>query len=170
VPSVSHSATWARTPTGYAYIEMSTASGALRVITKMNGRCILDRKVSIQLARPNVAGLSPGELSDTIDQLIDESKGEDKRKMLVTSEDSTIHTEQTHFPNPSEPQIISLMPQLKHAMANPGTPIPPMPFLISKAQTRVNPTFFSSISLGWILNSLKITSTQAHSSHESEPS
>ena len=118
---------------------MSTASEALRIITKLNNRCILDRKVSIQIARLNVADLSPGELSDAIGQLIDESKGKDKGKMLVTSEDLAIHREQTHFPSPSNPEIGLLMPQLEHAIANPGTPMAPMAFLHIQGTDSIQP-------------------------------
>ncbi|KAF4544719.1 Rnp domain protein [Lasiodiplodia theobromae] len=38
-------------PVGYAFVDLSTPSEAERAITELNGKAILDRKVSIQLAR-----------------------------------------------------------------------------------------------------------------------
>ncbi|KAF2836829.1 RNA-binding domain-containing protein [Patellaria atrata CBS 101060] len=38
-------------PVGYAFVDLSTPSEADRAITELNGKSILDRKVSIQLAR-----------------------------------------------------------------------------------------------------------------------
>lgn len=38
-------------PVGYAFIDLSTSSEAERAIQDLNGKTILDRKVSVQLAR-----------------------------------------------------------------------------------------------------------------------
>ena len=38
-------------PVGYAFVALSTPSEAERAIAELNGKAILDRKVSIQLAR-----------------------------------------------------------------------------------------------------------------------
>ncbi|KAJ9665797.1 hypothetical protein H2201_004105 [Coniosporium apollinis] len=38
-------------PVGYAFVDLSTSSEAERAIAELNGKAILDRKVSIQLAR-----------------------------------------------------------------------------------------------------------------------
>ncbi|KAF2400861.1 RNA-binding domain-containing protein [Trichodelitschia bisporula] len=38
-------------PVGYAFVDLSTPSEAERAITELNGQAILDRKVSIQIAR-----------------------------------------------------------------------------------------------------------------------
>lgn len=38
-------------PVGYAFVALSTPSEAERAIQELNGKAILDRKVSIQLAR-----------------------------------------------------------------------------------------------------------------------
>lgn len=36
---------------GYAFVDVSTPSEAERAITELNGKTIMDRKVSVQLAR-----------------------------------------------------------------------------------------------------------------------
>lgn len=38
-------------PVGYAFVDVSTPSEAERAISELNGKTILDRKVSVQLAR-----------------------------------------------------------------------------------------------------------------------
>jgi RNA recognition motif-containing protein len=38
-------------PVGYAFVDLSTPSEAERAITELNGQSILDRKVSVQLAK-----------------------------------------------------------------------------------------------------------------------
>ncbi len=38
-------------PVGYAFVDLSTPSEAERAIAELNGKPILDRKVSVQLAR-----------------------------------------------------------------------------------------------------------------------
>jgi RNA recognition motif-containing protein len=38
-------------PVGYAFVDVSTPSEAERAINELNGKTILDRKVSVQLAR-----------------------------------------------------------------------------------------------------------------------
>ena len=38
-------------PVGYAFVDVSTPSEAERAIAELNGKSILDRKVSVQLAR-----------------------------------------------------------------------------------------------------------------------
>lgn len=38
-------------PVGYAFVDVSTPSEAERAIQELNGKTILDRKVSVQLAR-----------------------------------------------------------------------------------------------------------------------
>lgn len=38
-------------PVGYAFVDVSTPSEAQRALTELNGKNILDRKVSVQLAR-----------------------------------------------------------------------------------------------------------------------
>lgn len=38
-------------PVGYAFVDVSTASEAERAIQDLNGKTILERKVSVQLAR-----------------------------------------------------------------------------------------------------------------------
>ena len=44
-------------PVGYAFVDVSTPSEAERAIAELNGKTILDRKVSVQLARkPEPAG------------------------------------------------------------------------------------------------------------------
>ena len=44
-------------PVGYAFVDLSTPSEAERAISELSGREILDRKVSVQLARkPEPAG------------------------------------------------------------------------------------------------------------------
>ena len=44
-------------PVGYAFVDLSTPSEAERAITELSGKEILDRKVSVQLARkPEPAG------------------------------------------------------------------------------------------------------------------
>ncbi|KAK4541360.1 hypothetical protein LTR36_008118 [Oleoguttula mirabilis] len=44
-------------PVGYAFVDVSTASEAERAINDLNGKSIMDRKVSVQLARkPEAAG------------------------------------------------------------------------------------------------------------------
>ena len=44
-------------PVGYAFVDVSTPSEAERAISDLNGSTILDRKVSVQLARkPEPAG------------------------------------------------------------------------------------------------------------------
>lgn len=44
-------------PVGYAFVDVSTPSEAERAINDLNGKNILDRKVSVQLARkPEPAG------------------------------------------------------------------------------------------------------------------
>ncbi|KAK8214546.1 hypothetical protein IWZ01DRAFT_242661 [Phyllosticta capitalensis] len=48
-------------PVGYAFVDLSTPSEAERAITELNGKAILDRKVSIQLARkPEAHGEGSG--------------------------------------------------------------------------------------------------------------
>ncbi|KAF2456438.1 hypothetical protein BDY21DRAFT_372537 [Lineolata rhizophorae] len=48
-------------PVGYAFVDLSTPSEAERAITELNGKAILDRKVSIQLARkPEASGEGSG--------------------------------------------------------------------------------------------------------------
>lgn len=58
LPDFSHSETTSiptnpRTtrPVGYAFVDVSTPSEAERAISELNGKTILDRKVSVQLAR-----------------------------------------------------------------------------------------------------------------------
>lgn len=47
-------------PVGYAFVDVSTPSEAERAINELNGKSILDRKVSVQLARkPEPASSSP---------------------------------------------------------------------------------------------------------------
>ncbi|KAF2150690.1 RNA recognition domain-containing protein [Myriangium duriaei CBS 260.36] len=47
-------------PVGYAFVDVSTPSEAERAIADLNGKTILDRKVSVQLARkPEPAGAAP---------------------------------------------------------------------------------------------------------------
>ncbi|KAK5114775.1 hypothetical protein LTR85_010088 [Meristemomyces frigidus] len=49
-------------PVGYAFVDVSTASEAERAINELNGKSIMDRKVSVQLARkPEPAGAEPTE-------------------------------------------------------------------------------------------------------------
>ena len=44
-------------PVGYAFVDVSTPSEAERAINELNGKTIMDRKVSVQLARkPEPAG------------------------------------------------------------------------------------------------------------------
>lgn len=44
-------------PVGYAFVDVSTPSEAERAINELNGKTIMDRKVSVQLARkPESAG------------------------------------------------------------------------------------------------------------------
>lgn len=44
-------------PVGYAFVDVSTPSEAERAINDLNGKTIMDRKVSVQLARkPEPAG------------------------------------------------------------------------------------------------------------------
>ena len=38
-------------PVGYAFVDVSTPSEAERAINELNGKTIMDRKVSVQLAR-----------------------------------------------------------------------------------------------------------------------
>lgn len=38
-------------PVGYAFVDVSAPSEAERAVTELNGKTILDRKVSVQLAR-----------------------------------------------------------------------------------------------------------------------
>ncbi len=38
-------------PVGYAFVDVSTPSEAERAVTELNGKSIVDRKVSVQLAR-----------------------------------------------------------------------------------------------------------------------
>ena len=38
-------------PVGYAFVDVSTPSEAERALSELNGKMILDRKVSVQLAR-----------------------------------------------------------------------------------------------------------------------
>ena len=38
-------------PVGYAFVDLSTADEAQKAITELSGKTILDRKVSVQLAR-----------------------------------------------------------------------------------------------------------------------
>ncbi|EMC99132.1 hypothetical protein BAUCODRAFT_31440 [Baudoinia panamericana UAMH 10762] len=48
-------------PVGYAFVDVSTPSEAERAINELNGKTILDRKVSVQLARkPEPAGTTEG--------------------------------------------------------------------------------------------------------------
>lgn len=50
-------------PVGYAFVDLSTPSEAERAIAELNGKNILDRKVSIQLARkpePSGEGAASG--------------------------------------------------------------------------------------------------------------
>ncbi|KAL2357815.1 hypothetical protein BJ546DRAFT_903307 [Cryomyces antarcticus] len=48
-------------PVGYAFVDLSTPSEAERAISELNGQAILDRKVSVQLARkPETAGEGSG--------------------------------------------------------------------------------------------------------------
>ena len=50
-------------PVGYAFVDLSTPSEAERAISELNGKNILDRKVSIQLARKpeaNAEGATSG--------------------------------------------------------------------------------------------------------------
>lgn len=47
-------------PVGYAFLDVSTSTEAQRAINDMNGQTILDRKVSVQLAR-NPADAPEGE-------------------------------------------------------------------------------------------------------------
>lgn len=48
-------------PVGYAFIDLSTSSEAERAIQDLNGKTILDRKVSVQLARtPEAAAAAEG--------------------------------------------------------------------------------------------------------------
>ncbi|EOD45339.1 Rnp domain protein [Neofusicoccum parvum] len=48
-------------PVGYAFVDLSTPTEAERAITELNGKAILDRKVSIQLARkPEAHGEGAG--------------------------------------------------------------------------------------------------------------
>ena len=45
-------------PVGYAFVDLSTPTEAERAIAELNGKTILDRKVSVQLARkPDEAGI-----------------------------------------------------------------------------------------------------------------
>jgi RNA recognition motif-containing protein len=51
-------------PVGYAFVDVSTPSEAERAINELNGKTILDRKVSVQLARkpePAAEGAESGE-------------------------------------------------------------------------------------------------------------
>ena len=51
-------------PVGYAFVDVSTPSEAERAKNELNGKTILDRKVSVQLARkpePAVEGAEGGE-------------------------------------------------------------------------------------------------------------
>lgn len=51
-------------PVGYAFVDVSTPSEAERAINELNGKTILDRKVSVQLARkpePAAEGAETGE-------------------------------------------------------------------------------------------------------------
>lgn len=48
-------------PVGYAFVALSTPSEAERAIAELNGKAVLDRKVSIQLARtPEAHGEGAG--------------------------------------------------------------------------------------------------------------
>jgi RNA recognition motif-containing protein len=112
-------------PTGTAFVELSSPTDALRAIEQLNGRPIHNRKVSVQQARPNVAGLSPGVLSDAIDNLIDESKWEDKGEIQVNSETPAIHRKRSHRPTPQESDLRSLVPQYEDPIADPRKAMPP---------------------------------------------
>ncbi|KIV99400.1 uncharacterized protein PV09_08943 [Verruconis gallopava] len=63
-------------PVGYAFVDLSTPSEAERAINELNGKNILDRKVSIQLARKPEATPEGGAKSG------DESAGKTTRRRL----------------------------------------------------------------------------------------
>lgn len=50
-------------PVGYAFVDLSTPSEAERAINELNSKSILDRKVSIQLARKPEAAAEGGATS-----------------------------------------------------------------------------------------------------------
>ena len=48
-------------PVGYAFVDLSTPSEAERAIAELNGKTVLERKVSVQLARrPDAEGAGSG--------------------------------------------------------------------------------------------------------------
>lgn len=54
-------------PVGYAFVDVSTPSEAERAISELNGKTILDRKVSVQLARKPEPASATGESAEGAD-------------------------------------------------------------------------------------------------------
>lgn len=51
-------------PVGYAFVDVSTSTEAERAITELKGKTILDRGISIQLARTPQEGKTNGEAGE----------------------------------------------------------------------------------------------------------
>ena len=51
-------------PVGYAFVDVSTPSEAERAISELNGKTIMDRKVSVQLARKPEPAAEPADAGE----------------------------------------------------------------------------------------------------------
>ncbi|KAF2763464.1 RNP domain-containing protein [Pseudovirgaria hyperparasitica] len=80
-------------PVGYAFVDLSTPSEAERAISELNGKAILERKVSIQLARKPEAHTEGAEGTNGTKARKDSKKEKPRRSKSAAAKDGAAPTE-----------------------------------------------------------------------------